>query len=616
MSSHGLALEWAPLQASLSESDARFSVLDQYSGCEVLETVGNKQRGSLEPEPTVGISERRRRSRWDQEVELDGETGEGNRNSNSKRRKSRWSSHDSQLKTHDPVILELNARLLEINGKLLRSEFHDDRPDGERSPSPEPEYNNLGIRINTREVRCRKKLLCERSRIISKLIKEDPTFQKPPKRNPAKLVTSKLVKKLYIPVKEFPTYNFIGIILGPRGNTQKRMEKESGAKIFLRGKGAMSKVADPSDSEDLHVCIEADNQESLSAAVAMVENLLIPRGEGENDHKKAQLQELAKLNGTYKGYSVCRLCNEHGHREFACPQSQSTFEALSCDRCGSISHSTSSCPSIASPLVSNSPSTSGLSFGSTPSTKNKHTKDLSDASLYVGYLPQSVDDSRLRELFSPFGKITEARLIKDRKTSLSKGYGFVKFESSVDAAEAIMRMNGYQMDGKMLAVRVAGRPQLPMYPGPPVIPPTIPSQTSWMMPVAQVSAGVGHLAIPPVFQSQTSWIRLPESTMPVAQVARVATGVGLPSALSNSQLITFDATSFPPPVTSSLNESKNAYPSLDLLTKFPGDPDYPGSEFQSYFAASTSEPSSPFTFSQTLGRDPRPDSWATSQLPR
>ncbi|KAK2983265.1 hypothetical protein RJ640_009279 [Escallonia rubra] len=579
------------------------SRVDQYSSCEVLETVGNKKHGSLKPEPTVGTSERQRRSRWDQEVELDGETGEGNRKS--KRRKSRWSSHDSQLKTHDPVILELNARLLEINGKLLRSEFHDDSPDGERSPSPEPECNNLGIRINTREVRCRKKLLCERSRIISKLIKEDPTFQKPPNRNPAKLVTSKLVKKLYIPVKEFPTYNFVGIILGPRGNTHKRMEKESGAKILLRGKGAVSKVADPSDSEDLHVCIEADNQESLNAAVAMVENLLIPRGEGENDHKRAQLQELAKLKGIYKGDSVCRLCKEHGHREYACPQSQSTFEALSCDRCGSISHSTSSCPSIASPPVSNSPSTSGLSFGSTPSTKNKHTKDLSDANLYVGYLPQSVDDSRLRELFSPFGKITEARLIKDRTTGLSKGYGFVKFESSVDAAAAVMRMNGYQMDGKMLAVRVAGRPQLP-----------IPSQTSWMMPVAQVSAGVGHLAIPPVFQSQTSWIGLPESTMPVAQVARVATGVGLPSALSNSQLVTFDATSFPPPVTSSLNESKNAYPSLDLLAKFPGDPDYPGSEFQSYFAAPTSEPSSPFTFRQTLGRDPRPDSWATSQLPR
>ena len=49
----------------------------------------------------------------------------------------------------------------------------------------------------------------------------------------------KLRKKLYIPIKEYPTYNFIGLVIGPRGNTQKQMEKETGCRIVIRGKGSV-----------------------------------------------------------------------------------------------------------------------------------------------------------------------------------------------------------------------------------------------------------------------------------------------------------------------------------------------------------------------------------------
>lgn len=42
---------------------------------------------------------------------------------------------------------------------------------------------------------------------------------------------AKPCRKVYIPYKEHPSYNFIGIIIGPRGNTQKRMEQETGTKI-------------------------------------------------------------------------------------------------------------------------------------------------------------------------------------------------------------------------------------------------------------------------------------------------------------------------------------------------------------------------------------------------
>lgn len=44
-------------------------------------------------------------------------------------------------------------------------------------------------------------------------------------------------KKIFIPQKDYPGYNFIGLIIGPRGNTQKRMQTETNTKIAIRGRG-------------------------------------------------------------------------------------------------------------------------------------------------------------------------------------------------------------------------------------------------------------------------------------------------------------------------------------------------------------------------------------------
>ncbi|XP_050253069.1 splicing factor-like protein 1 [Quercus robur] len=177
----------------------------------------------------------------------------------------------------------------------------------ERSPSPEPVYDYFGIIINTRQERLRQKLLQKRQHIISKLIKKNPTLQQP-----LEYKSSKLFKKPYIPVKEYPTYNFIGPIIGPLGNTQKRMEKGIGAKIRLRGKDI---TTDPQkNDEDLHVYVEANNQKSLDAAVGMIEKLLKPTDKGMNEHKRGQLKELATLKA-----NMCKVCHDHGHQYFACP---------------------------------------------------------------------------------------------------------------------------------------------------------------------------------------------------------------------------------------------------------------------------------------------------------
>ena len=63
------------------------------------------------------------------------------------------------------------------------------------------------------------------------------------------------VRKLYAPVKEYPDYNFMGLLIGPRGNTHRRMEKETNCKIAIRGKGSVKTAMDTEEEETLHVII-------------------------------------------------------------------------------------------------------------------------------------------------------------------------------------------------------------------------------------------------------------------------------------------------------------------------------------------------------------------------
>lgn len=453
-------------------------------------------------EEGTGSSGKRRRSRWEPQSEDDGIKDD----QTCKRRKTRWSNEDAQLKMlgplqlpdfakdflvgyeNNPEIQGLKAELLEIN-RRLHGPLYDDKLEGERSPSPEPIYDDLGLRINTREKGLRQKLVQKRQNIISKLIESNPSFSPPPDYKPPKLF-----KKLYIPVKEFPDYNFVGLIIGPRGNTTKRMENETGAKIHVRGKGcSKTPINSASSKEDLHVYVEADNKNSLDAAVAMVEKLLIPV-EGRNEHKEAQLKELAMLNGTVRDENVCYVCGDVGHQSYACPDLQSTFKLNSCNTYFSNSYSIPACPlDVLSPQNdSEQGSGSGFSCSSTQSRQRRPAKKSLMNNLYVGNLSQAFDDKRLSELFSPFGKITEVKAIKNRTTGICKGYGFVKFDNATDAQEAVTHLNGLEIDGRVLKVRIAGlmsnteSPRLFLLPersGPAGISQSVRSQTYWSGPL-------------------------------------------------------------------------------------------------------------------------------------
>ena len=75
--------------------------------------------------------------------------------------------------------------------------------------------------------------------------------------------------------------------------------------------------------------------------------------------------------------------------------------------------------------------------------------------LYIGNLPWSVKSDDLRQLFGEIGQVTDAVVITDRNTGRSRGFGFVEYESSQDAQQAIQKFAGYELDGRKIVVNEA-----------------------------------------------------------------------------------------------------------------------------------------------------------------
>lgn len=87
-----------------------------------------------------------------------------------------------------------------------------------RSPSPEPIYSTDGKRLNTREYRTRRKLEEERHRLVQRMHQINPEFKPPPDYKPPVV---RVHDKVMIPQEEHPDINFVGLLIGPRGNTLK-----------------------------------------------------------------------------------------------------------------------------------------------------------------------------------------------------------------------------------------------------------------------------------------------------------------------------------------------------------------------------------------------------------
>mmetsp|Transcript_4245 Transcript_4245/g.12967 ORF Transcript_4245/g.12967 Transcript_4245/m.12967 type:complete len:404 (+) Transcript_4245:78-1289(+) len=279
---------------------------------------------------------------------LRGSSDERNPPVGKRRRRNRWSeTREAAVGPHMPLTLPGNlgnektsallkrVRIDEITARVTQPQpmtLHDTET---RSPSPPPEYDRDGKRTNTRDQRVRHRLLVERQRLIEAAREENPLFRPPPD---FKSMSLKHHRKLFIPLKDYPNYNFIGLIIGPRGMTQKQMERDTGAKISIRGRGSSTRGrmnSQPGDDEELHVMITADTRAQLQKASALVEKLLTPIDETKNLHKQLQLRTLAQINGTLRdnmwgeneevtaGYAAnvrCAICNDPSHVTSDCTQ--------------------------------------------------------------------------------------------------------------------------------------------------------------------------------------------------------------------------------------------------------------------------------------------------------
>jgi hypothetical protein len=107
---------------------------------------------------------------------------------------------------------------------------------------------------------------------------------------------SKIKKKIYIP--QTTGVNYIGMLIGPKGLYQKRLEEESGCKILIRGKGSQKQgsAPQPDDEDEQHVLLIADTQDSLRKAQTAVERIITADDATRDKIRHEQLVVAQQLN--------------------------------------------------------------------------------------------------------------------------------------------------------------------------------------------------------------------------------------------------------------------------------------------------------------------------------
>ncbi|XP_010435219.1 PREDICTED: glycine-rich RNA-binding protein 2, mitochondrial [Camelina sativa] len=102
------------------------------------------------------------------------------------------------------------------------------------------------------------------------------------------------------------------------------------------------------------------------------------------------------------------------------------------------------------------------SGGNVPVTSMLGSLRLMSTKLFVGGLSWGTDDQSLRDAFAHFGEVVDAKVIVDRETGRSRGFGFVNFSDETAASAAISEMDGKDLNGRNIRVNQANdRPSAP-----------------------------------------------------------------------------------------------------------------------------------------------------------
>ena len=369
--------------------------------------------------------------------------------------------------------------LAETNRRALSGLPFDDRPERDRSPSPEPVYDRDGQRLNTRERLDRERYAARRAELVESIVEMCPAFCPPPDHRPAKKQ-----RKIIIPVAEHPGYNFFGLIIGPRGNTQKRMQAETNTRIAIRGRGSVKEGHatlpgryDPADDEPMHVLITGDAQRDVDAAAEMVEKLLVVLDDDDNAHKRQQLRELAVINGTLRDPAT-RIENGAGDPDgaegvYVLPddvrakvdaQYHRDVERVNGEGAGGAMD-TAYDDFLAELGVKNNggigAGSVGARAGPHPGTLNPNpspkSREEDNVKVYLGRLPPHTTADALTECIANLANVRPTRVdvVPDRERGAPcRGFGFAVYADEETARRVAAAVDGAHFEGRTIDARL------------------------------------------------------------------------------------------------------------------------------------------------------------------
>ncbi|KAK8928399.1 hypothetical protein KSP39_PZI017432 [Platanthera zijinensis] len=241
-----------------------------------------------------------------------------------KRRKTRWSSDKSQPDKLRPPkhrssrkvenrLRWLNMKLELVNNNL--EHYLTAKTNLEKQSLSSPAIDDVRFA----------KLLEEKDFFVSEISR----MKEEKKNSKYRRKSFKFKKMIPLPMKEYSGYNLAGLLLGPNGSTLKEMEEKTGSRLSLRGKDG-SYRRNITNCADIHLMIKANKEESIDAAVSMIEELW----QQKERIKAAQLRELAKINGTLRGgktdfvWTRCDICGDLYHPASGCPLAATDAETV------------------------------------------------------------------------------------------------------------------------------------------------------------------------------------------------------------------------------------------------------------------------------------------------